>query len=155
MKALQSLTELFIASVVDAKQVELWAEDGELRSAPDFVVDGFEIAYTININMVGVALSPHILMMHLLNWLNKYDVNRAEKGLPNPSFATELLDNGKCDIKLKVDIREDYSLIKSEKGNWSVDNVRYECVSDFSSVVTESELDHLHFLGGHENDLPS
>lgn len=155
MKALQSLTELFTKQVTDAKTLDVWAEDGELVCTQSSVIDGFDIAYTVNINMTGVDVQPHVLMMHLVTWLNKYDVERENKGLSPPSFATELLDKGKCDIKLKIDIQEAYSLSESEQGNWQQNGTRYECVSEFTNAVVEADLPPLLFIGGHEKDLPS
>lgn len=155
MRALQSLSELFAHYVTEAKSLDVWAEDGELVCTQGALVDGFEIAYTVNINMINVDVQPHILMMHLVSWLNKYDVGREEKGLAPPSFATELLDKGKCDIKLKIDIQEAYSLTENDKGNWQQEDKRYECVSDFTKAPTEDELPPLLFIGGHEGDLPS
>ncbi|GIC79501.1 phage tail protein [Moritella sp. F3] len=154
MEALQSLTALFTQHVTDAKSLDVWAEDGELICTQGSFVDGFDIAYTVNINMTGVDVQPHILMMHLVTWFNKYDMNRDEKGLPTPSFATELLDKGKCDIKLKIDIRESYSLNENVLGNWQQNETRYECISDFHQAVTEDELPTLEFIKGPEGDLP-
>jgi hypothetical protein len=155
MQALQSLTELFSHHVTDAKSLDVWAEDGELLCTQGVLVDGFEIAYTVNINMTAVDVKPHILMMHLVSWLNKYDVQRDEKGLPPPSFATELLDKGLCDIKLKVDIQESYSLNENAQGNWKQEDTRYECVSEFAKAAIETELPPLLFIGGNEGDFPS
>ena len=155
MKALQSLTALFIGQVTDAKNVNLWVEDGELVCTQGEPIDGFEIKYTVNIDMSGVAIEPQMLMMHLVNWLNQYDVQRSEKGLPNPSFATELLDNGRCDIKLKIDIQEAYSLVENEAGNWSVDGIRYKCVSDFTQTVDADNLPMLLIVNGYDSDLPA
>jgi hypothetical protein len=154
MKALQSITELFYQYVVDAKSFDVWAEDGELVCTQGTFVDGFDITYTINVNMVGVDIQPHVLMMHLVTWLNKYDVNRADKGLPPPSFAAELLDKGKCDIKLKIDIQESYSLSENEQGSWLQDETRYDCVSDFTEALIEESLPPLLFIA-HDDDLPS
>ncbi len=36
MKALQSLTDLFTRSVADAKNIELWAEDGQIDGTQGF-----------------------------------------------------------------------------------------------------------------------
>lgn len=155
MKALQSLTKLFTLHVTDAKNLEVWAEDGELICTQGNFVDGFDIAYTVNINMTGVDVEPHILMMHLVTWFNKFDVNREEKGLPAPSFATQLLDKGKCDIKLKVDIQESFSMDENKQGNWKQGDIRYECISDFQQAVNEGELPPLEIIKGPEGDCPS
>lgn len=155
MQALQSLTELFSHHVTEAKSLDVWAEDGELLCTQGVLVDGFEIAYTVNINMTAVDVKPHILMMHLVSWLNKYDVQRDEKGLPPPSFATELLDKGLCDIKLKVDIQEAYSLNENAQGNWKQEDTRYECVSDFNIALIEADLPPLKYIGGNDGDFPS
>ena len=155
MKALQSLTELFTQHVTDAKSLDVWAEDGELICTQGDFVDGFDIAYVVNINMTGVDVQPHILMMHLVTWFNKYDMNRDGKGLPPPSFATELLDKGKCDIKLKIDIKESYSLNENAQGNWQQNDTRYECISDFHQTLIQDELPPLEFIKGPEGDLPS
>lgn len=155
MKALQSLTELFTRHVTDAKKLDVWAEDGELICTQGDLVDGFDIAYTVNINMTAVAIQPHVLMMHLVTWFNKYDMNRGEKGLLPPSFATELLDKGMCDIKLKIDIQESYSLNENEQGHWLQNDTRYECRSDFHHAVSEATAPPLEYIKGPEGDLPS
>ncbi|OCH16993.1 phage tail protein [Aliivibrio logei] len=153
MKALQSLTDLFTQSVTDAKNVELWAEDGQIDCTQGLSVDGFDIAYTVNINMSDVDVQPETLMMHLVVWLNQYDVDRSTKGLEAPTFATQRLDNGKFDIKLKIDIKEAYSLEESAKGIWKQGGGRFDCVSDFTIAVIEGELPALEFTGP-VGDLP-
>ncbi|MGR6860806.1 phage tail protein [Aliivibrio salmonicida] len=153
MKALQSLTDLFTQSVTDAKNVELWAEDGQIDCTQGLSVDGFDIAYTVNISMTDVDVQPEILMMHLVVWLNQYDVARESKGLEPPTFATQRLDNGRFDIKLKIDIKEAYSLEESATGVWKQGKVRLDCVSDFAIAVIEDELPALEFTGP-VGDLP-
>lgn len=155
MHALQSLTKLFITYVTDACTVNLWAEDGELKCTQGGLVDGFDIEYTVNIDMTNVLVEPQTIMMHLVIWLNKFDVQRSEKGLPNPTFAVELLDNGKCDIKLKIDIQEPYSLKANKQGQWKQNDVCYECVSDFTKTLSDDELPSLEFVVNQSNDLPS
>ena len=153
MKALQSLTDLFTQSVTDAKNVELWVEDGQIDCTQGLSVDGFDIAYTVNISMTDVDVQPEILMMHLVVWLNQYDVARESKGLEPPTFATQRLDNGRFDIKLKIDIKEAYSLEESATGVWKQGEVRLDCVSDFTIAVIEDELPALEFTGP-VGDLP-
>ncbi len=82
-------------------------------------VDGFDIAYTVNINMSDVDVSPEILMMHLVVWLNQYDVDRESKGLEPPTFATQKLDNGRFELWLRIDVKESYSL---EERKWACGN---------------------------------
>lgn len=154
MKALQNLTALFTHYVTHAGNLEVWAEDGELACTQGVLVDGFDIAYTVNINMSAVDVQPHILMMHIVAWLNKYDVDRSGKGLPPPSFAVQVLDKGLCDIKLKIDIRESYHLHEDTLGNWKQEGIRYDCVSRFEKAVIESELPLLECVSGHDGDLP-
>ncbi len=154
MKALQSLTELFKKHITDAKNFSAWAEDGAVFSCQGDLVDGFEIEYTAIVFMQDVKVQPHILMMHLVNWLNKYDPYRQEKGLAFPSFATELLDKGRCDIKIKLDLREEFRLEPNEQGNWMQNGERYACMSEFAACVEEDELGELHLLVGHLDDLP-
>ena len=153
MKALQSLTELFTQSVTDTKNVELWAENGQINCTQGLGVDGFDIAYTVNINMTDVDVQPEILMMHLVVWLNQYDVARESKGLELPTFATQRLDNGHFDIKLQVDIKETYSLEESPTGAWKQGDARHDCVSDFAIAAIEDELPLLEFIGP-AGDLP-
>ncbi len=154
MKALQSLTELFKKHIVDPKEFAVWAEDGALFCGQDNAVDGFEIEYTAIVYMKNVKVQPHILMMHLVSWLNKYDPYRQEKGLAFPSFATELLDKGRCDLKIKIDLLEEYSLQPNQQGNWQQNGERYECVSEFVSRVDEDDLGELVLFVGHTDDLP-
>ncbi len=154
MKALQSLTDMFRKHIVDAKHFDAWAEDGALFCGQDESIDGFEIEYTAIVFMQDVKVSPHIVMMHLVSWLNKYDQHRSEKGLAFPSFATELLDKGRCDIKIKIDLCEAYSLEPNEQGDWQQNGGRFECVSEFESRVEEDDLGELVWFVGHLNDLP-
>ncbi len=154
MKALQSLTELFIRQVTDAKNVELWAEDGELKANPSDVIDGFDLLYTVHIALSQVEMAPEMLMMHLLNWLNRYDIDRADKGLSEPTFATQLLDKSRCDVKIVLEIKETYRLEPSPTGMWQRDGERFDCVSEFGAVEEWEDMDFLRYVGGHENDLP-
>lgn len=154
MKALQSLTDLFRQHLTDAKNFSVWAEDGALFSAQGDSVDGFEIEYTAIVFMQDVKIQPHILMMHLVSWLNKYDPYRQEKGLAFPSFATELLDKGRCDIKIKLDLREEFNLEPNEQGNWMQNGERYSCESEFTACAEEDDLGELQLLVGHLDDLP-
>lgn len=154
MKALQSLTDFFKAQVVDAKKLDVWAEDGVMFSGQSELVDGYELEYTAIIFIQDCKIQPHILFMHLVNWLNQYDPDRQEKGLAFPTFATELLDKGHCDIKLKIDLRESYSLEEAEAGNWQKDGIRYECVSEFEAAVDPDGLNELIYFVGYTEDLP-
>ncbi|ELZ1262020.1 phage tail protein [Vibrio fluvialis] len=154
MKALQSLTDLFRQHVTDAKNFTVWAEDGALFCTQGDSVDGFELEYTAIVFMQDVRVQPHILMMHLVSWLNTHDLYRMEKGLPFPTFATELLDNGRCDIKIKIDLREAFSLQAHPQGNWQQHGERFECVGDFAARVNEDDLNELVLFVGHLDDLP-
>lgn len=154
MKALQSLTDLFKTYVADAKNFSVWAEDGALFCGQDNLIDGFEIEYTAIVFMQDVKVQPHILMMHLVSWLNTHDPYRQENGLAFPSFATELLDKGRCDIKIKIDMREGFSLEANEQGNWKQNGERYSCISEFTARVEEADLGELLLFVGHLNDLP-
>ncbi|MBY8045798.1 phage tail protein [Vibrio fluvialis] len=154
MKALQSLTDLFREHVTDAKNFTVWAEDGALFCTQGDSVDGFELEYTAIVFMQDVRVQPHILMMHLVSWMNRHDPYRMEKGLPFPTFATELLDNGRCDIKVKIDLREAFSLQAHPQGNWQQHGERFECVGDFAARVDEDDLSELVLFVGHLDDLP-
>lgn len=154
MKALQNLTQLIKQHVADAKHFDAWAEDGALFCGQGVEVDGFELEYTVIIFVQDTAIEPARLFMHLVNWLNKHDPYRMEKGLPNPTFATELLDKGRCDIKLKIDIREPYELTEDPNGPWQRGDTRFECVSEFSAIADQDDLGELVLFVGHEEDLP-
>ncbi|WP_375751601.1 phage tail protein [Vibrio sp. HN007] len=154
MKALQSITDLFKAHVTEAKNFDVWAEDGAVFSGQGPFVDGYELEYTAIVFIQNEKLEPHVLFMHLLNWLNNYDPDRLEKGLADPTFAVELLDNGKCDIKIKLDLRESYSLIENEQGNWKQNGQRYECESEFEAAADAEQLNELVYFVGHQDDLP-
>ncbi|WP_069447421.1 phage tail protein, partial [Vibrio scophthalmi] len=154
MKALQSLTDLFLSSVTDPTNVELWAEDGSLICTQGSEIDGFELFYTVHVALSEVDVSPEVLMMHLVNWLNKFDPLRGEKGLKEPTFASQLLDGGMIDLKLLIDIQEPYVLEVAQNGKWERDGTRFDCVSGLEAVVAEYELDTLQYVGGHEGDLP-
>ena len=154
MKALQSITNLFKQHVVDAKSFDAWAEDGAMFCGQGPLIDGYELEYTTIIFMQNVSIEPHVLFMPLVSWLNQNDPDRQEKGLAFPTFAVELLDKGRCDIKIKVDLRESYTLVENEQGNWKQQDIRYECTSEFESAVDSDELNELIYFVGHTKDLP-
>lgn len=154
MESLQRLTELFKKHVTDAKNLTVWAENGVMFSSQAEQVDGFTVDYTAVVDMQDVAIQPKALFMHLVSWLNKYDPERLSKGLPFPTFATQLLDDGKCDIRLKIDFSEAFSLEEDVQGDWLQNDIRYRCVSDFEQIADLEELGGLvHFIG-HQGDLP-
>ncbi|NAW59489.1 MULTISPECIES: phage tail protein [unclassified Vibrio] len=154
MKSLQSLTELFKAHIIDASQLSVWAEDGALFCGQSQFVDGFEVEYTAIVFIQNATVAPHVLMLHLVNWLNRYDPHRQEKGLAMPSFALEHLGDGKFDIKIKLDLQEAFTLQACERGDWMQGDTRYDCVSEFSATVDEDDLDVLVYAVGHLEDLP-
>ncbi|PJC85299.1 hypothetical protein CSW98_15845 [Vibrio sp. HA2012] len=154
MKALQSLTDMLREHVCDAKSFDVWAEDGALLCGQDELVDGFDIEYTAIVFIQDVKIQPHILMMHIVAWMNTYDPYRQEKGLAFPSFATELLDKGRCDIKIKIDLQEGYSLKENESGNWMQGGERFDCVSEFQARTNKDDLGELILFVGHLDDLP-
>ncbi len=118
------------------------------------MIDGFELEYTAIIFVQSARVQPQMLFMHLLSWLNANDPERSEKGLPAPTFASETLDDGKCDIKLRIDLRESYSLIPDKQGEWQQHGERYRCVSDFEDLLDSAELNELIYFVGHTEDLP-
>ena len=69
MKALQAITDLFKNKITDAKNLEVWVEDGVLFCGQSNITDGFDVEYTLNIMMSAVNVQPTILFMHLINWL--------------------------------------------------------------------------------------
>ncbi|WP_425628431.1 phage tail protein [Vibrio neptunius] len=154
MKALQSLTDLFKQHVVDANRFDAWAEDGAIFCTQGDEVDGFEVEYTAILFIHNAQLNPDNLFMHIVSWLNQYDQHRSEKGLAMPSFAIEPLDKGRYDLKLKLDIREEYSLVKDEQGDWKQADARFRCDNQFEAAANEQELGELIYFVGHENDLP-
>lgn len=154
MEALQSLTGLFSKQVTDAKSLDIWVEDGALFCGQGAIVDGYEVEYTAIVFIQNARVNPSLLFMHLVNWLNNYDPQRSEKGLPAPTFATQLLDEGRCDIKIKIDLRESYALEESEQGDWKQQGIRYQCVSEFAQAAKADDLNELVYFVGHTEDLP-
>ncbi len=154
MKALQSLTDLFKTHVADEKNLYVWAENGAIFSAQGEHVNGFEIEYSAVVLVQDENLNPETLFMHLVSWLNKYDPERQEKGLAMPTFAVEPLDKGKVDIKITLDIREEFTLERNEQGDWMQAGSLFSCENTFEKLVDEDELeDFVHFVG-HEKGLP-
>ncbi|MGF1842262.1 phage tail protein [Vibrio clamense] len=154
MKSLQSLTDLFTTHITDSNKLEVWAEDGGLFCSQSSEVDGFDIEYTAIVFIQNATLQPEILMLHLVNWLNKYDPNRQEKGLAMPTFALENLGGGKFDIKIKLDLQEEFSMQANDNGRWLQGGVRCECVSEFEAAVEYDDLGELKYVAGHLDDLP-
>ncbi|WP_295898998.1 phage tail protein [uncultured Vibrio sp.] len=154
MKALQSLTDLFKKHVTDEKNLFAWAEDGVIFSGQGELIDGFEIEYTAIVLVQDAQLRPDRLFMHIVSWLNKYDPHRSEKGLAMPQFAIEPLDKGKFDLKVTLDIREEFDLKPDAQGEWKQEGERYRCESNFEAAVDEEILGELVHFVGHLDDLP-
>ncbi|WP_299141318.1 phage tail protein [uncultured Vibrio sp.] len=153
MKALQSLTDLFNAHIIDPKSFDSWAENGAIFCSQGELVDGFEVEYTAMMFVQDAKLHPETLFMHIVCWLNKHDPHRAEKGLPMPTFAVEPLDGGRFDFKLSIDMQETFNLVNDEQGDWLQAGERYRCDNEFEVLTKESEHDTLLYFvaqGAHE-----
>ncbi len=90
-------------------------------------------------------MSPEILMMHLVVWLNQYDVDRESKGLEPPHSLNAATDNGRLNLSYVSTLKSPIHL-KSEMGVWKQGDVRHDCVSDFALAAIESELPPLSLL---------
>jgi len=154
MKALQSLTDFIKSQVSEIKHFDVWAEDGAMFCGQGALIDGYELEYTAIIFIQQAKVQPDVLFMHLLIWLNTFDPERSEKGLAAPMFAFERLDKGLCDIKIKLDLLESYSLEEDESGEWKQGDIRYKCVNDFEAVADPDDLHELVYFVGHTEDLP-
>lgn len=144
MEALQSLL-IFLTKttkLVPDEKIEAWAEDGKLIFTPTTTQDGYEVTYTANFEMADVEVNPVKLFMFVTYWMSKNIPDREQHGLPEPDFFSEPLQNGRFDLGLKIEFREQINLVEDTEGDWLLsDGKRYRPESDFGEGAIGDTLE--------------
>ncbi len=152
MEALQSLLTYLTKTtgLVADHKIEAWGEDGKFIFTPGIISMGYEVVYTANFEMSDVKVDPVKFGMYFVHWMNVYIPDRENHGLGEPEFFVEPLSGGKFDLGLRLQFREQISLIEDPAGEWLLDDgKKYKASSDFGVAA---DLSLLEIVDSHTQD---
>ncbi len=152
MEYLQSLSTYLTANGV--KNLESWAEDGELHFSPTTPEGGFETKYSANFEISVTEIEPKRLFMLVVSWIHAFNSERESQNLPPPQFFSERLDGKNYDIGFKIDFIEQFSLLEAPNGAWIVNGKRVNVVSNFQEAMRndDSSYSDLLIVDSHTQD---
>lgn len=152
MELQQSLTNYLKLNRV--KNLEAWAEDGELFFSPTSPESGFEIKYSANFEISVTDMEPKRLFMLVVSWIHAFNSEREGQDLPPPRFFSERLDGGNYDIGFKIEFIEQFNLIESSNGDWLVDGKRFNLISELQRTFDHNSADYseLRIVDSHTQD---
>lgn len=150
MECLQSLSDYLIENGV--KNLESWAEDGDLTFSPTSAEEGFETRYTANFEASAIEMEPKRLFMLVVSWIHRFNSEREDQNLPNPQFFSERLDGKKYDLGLKIEFIEEFKLQPNPAGEWLVNGEMMSVVSQFNESIDPEDYSQLELVDSHTQD---
>lgn len=118
MNKLKALTTYLLArNLVMPEQLDSWASQVSLDLIwkPDLKGMHFaDMRYSAVVVFERFADEPGRLMALLAGWLQTYDPDR--DGLPNPTFAIDILDNDLADVEITLEFVESQYLAEDPSG---------------------------------------
>jgi hypothetical protein len=125
MKKLQELyDEIIKIKGVNKAKVLSWAEDIRPKYKRTVVDDGFVLEYTATFLIQAIPQDNQIMerIAMFLSSADKYD--------SEPIFNTDVVNKGKIDLQLQVDIEEQANFVANAEGDWLVNGVKSDLVYD-------------------------
>ncbi len=150
MECLQSLANYLTFNGV--KNLESWAEDGDLIFSPTSAEEGFETRYTANLEASAIEMEPKRLFMLVVSWIHRFNLEREDQNLPNPQFFSERLDGKKYDLGLKIEFIELFKLQANPIGEWLVNGETMSVVSQFNESINPNDYAELKLVDSHTQD---
>jgi len=150
MKLLQSLTDFLTEHGV--KNLESWAEDGELIFSPTGGDQGLAIKYTANFEMSNTKTQPIRVFGLVIAWIAKFNQEREDQGLPNPQFFSERLEDQHYDLGIRIEFNEEYMFELDENGSWLANGQPSSLVSTASERIDLDGQGTLEVVDAHTQD---
>lgn len=123
MKKLQALfDEIIKIEGVNKAKVLSWAEDIKPRFKGTAVDDGFVINYTATFLIQSISQDNQVMerITMFLTAADRYD--------SEPVFNTDVMNNGKIDLQLQVNLDEQGDFVPNEDGTWLVNGVTCDLI---------------------------
>ncbi len=122
MKKLESLRKWMQEALPvlqrEPERLQLFADEGRIACTAAAGLS-FEYRYKITLQLWDFAGHPDAVMVPLLAWMGVYERERLQSYASNAeaiTFAAELLDAGKVDLEIKVDVSERVQVIRRPDG---------------------------------------
>ena len=146
MKKLQELyDEIIKIEGVNKAKVLSWAEDIKPRFKGTAVDDGFVINYTATFLIQAISQDNQV-MERITMFLSNADRYDSE-----PVFNTDVINNGKIDIQLQINLDEQGDFVPSEDGTWLVNGVTCDLIYQGFDVSGGDDIGDFDGVGHVEN----
>ena len=135
MKKLQELyDEIIKIEGVNKAKVLSWAEDIKPRFKGTAVDDGFVINYTATFLIQSISQNNQVMerITMFLTTNDRYD--------SEPVFNTDVMNNGKIDLQLQINLDEQGDFVPSEDGTWLVNGVTCDLIYQGFDVLGDSAI---------------
>lgn len=146
MKKLQALfDEIIKIEGVNKAKVLSWAEDIKPRFKGTAVDDGFVINYTATFLIQSISQDNQVMerITMFLTLADRYD--------SEPVFNTDVMNNGKIDLQLQVNLDEQGDFVPNEDGTWLVNGVTCDLIYQGFDVLDDTAIGDFDGAGHVEN----
>lgn len=135
MKKLQELyDEIIKIEGVNKAKVLSWVEDIKPRFKGTAVDDGFVINYTAMFLIQSISQDNQVMerITMFLTAADRYD--------SEPVFDTDVMNNGKIDMQLQINLDEQGDFVPSENGTWLVNGVTCDLIYQGFDVLGDTAI---------------
>ena len=135
MKKLQELyDEIIKIEGVNKAKVLSWAEDIKPRFKGTAVDDGFVMNYTATFLIQSISQNNQVMerITMFLTTNDRYD--------SEPVFNTDVMNNGKIDLQLQINLDEQGDFVPSEDGTWLVNGVTCDLIYQGFDVLGDTAI---------------
>lgn len=146
MKKLQELfDEIIKIEGVNKAKVLSWAEDIKPRFKGTAVDDGFVINYTATFLIQSISQDNQVMerITMFLTLADRYD--------SEPVFNTDVMNNGKIDLQLQINLDEQGDFVPNEDGTWLVNGVTCDLIYQGFDVLDDTAIGEFDGAGHVEN----
>lgn len=146
MKKLQELyDEIIKIEGVNKAKILSWAEDIKPRFKGTAADDGFVINYAATFLIQSIAQNNQVMerITMFLSAADRYD--------SEPVFNTDVVNNGKIDLQLQINLDEQGDFVPSEDGTWLVNGVTCDLVYQGFDVLDDTAIGDFDGAGHVEN----
>lgn len=135
MKKLQELyDEIIKIKGVNKAKVLSWAEDIKPRFKGTAVDDGFGLTYLATFLIQAIDQDNQVMerITMFLSAADRYD--------SEPVFNTDVVNNGKIDLELQINLEEQADFVPSEDGTWLVNGVTCDLIYQGFDVLDDAAI---------------
>jgi len=147
MKKLQELyDEILKIKGVNKAKVLSWAEDIRPRFKSTNVDDGFAMDYTAMFLMQSLEQDNQVIE-RITMFLTSADHYGSE-----PIFNTDVINNGKIDLQLQINLEEQADFVANENGEWLANGVASDLIYQGFDILDAENIGELEGTDGKNID---